>query len=312
MRLFVTICTRERPDKLLRCLSSLARDACPDAVALWIVVIENEPAPSLGPRLARLAAEARLSLIHVHEPRIGISFARNRGVDEALARGADWIAFLDDDEEVVPGWLHAMYDAVARDDADVLVGEVIARIPEPRPRWLAPPHPAKHVDGALLVNAASNNTLARARLFRSQGGGFRFDEALGLTGGEDVALFGRINASGAAIRWTASAKVEEPWPPVRLTLRWQLRRVYSTTVNLIRVDRRDMGVARVLAKWGAKAVVDALRGMGMVILGALAWPVAGGFGERSMFKGAKKLAGAVGLAAGTIGLCVERYRKVDE
>ena len=87
--LSVVICTRDRPRELHRCLGALrAQHAAP----LEIVVVDNS-----AQRSAQATCEAFPEVRYVHEPRPGLSIARNAGI--AASRGS-LIAFTDDDVEV--------------------------------------------------------------------------------------------------------------------------------------------------------------------------------------------------------------------
>ena len=91
--LSVVVCTRDRPRELDRCLRALrAQHSAP----LEVVVVDNSEQRSAQP-----ICEAFPDVRYVHEPRTGLSVARNAGI--AASRGAV-IAFTDDDVEVHPGW----------------------------------------------------------------------------------------------------------------------------------------------------------------------------------------------------------------
>ena len=91
--LSVVVCTRDRPRELDRCLRALrAQHSAP----LEVVVVDNSEQRSAQP-----ICEAFPDVRYVHEPRTGLSVARNAGI--TASRGAV-IAFTDDDVEVHPGW----------------------------------------------------------------------------------------------------------------------------------------------------------------------------------------------------------------
>jgi len=91
----VVIPTRNRPDMVTRAVeSALAQTYAP----LEVIVIIDGPDPATEERLAALA-DPRLVVIPLQKNR-GAAGARNLGVERA--RGA-WIAFLDDDDEWMPG-----------------------------------------------------------------------------------------------------------------------------------------------------------------------------------------------------------------
>lgn len=95
----VVICTRDRPESLLRTLRDVA---VLKYSPFEVIVVDNAP-KSEATRTAfndEFAGDSRFH--YVREPRPGLSCARNRGLAEATA---DIVAFTDDDVRVDPGWL---------------------------------------------------------------------------------------------------------------------------------------------------------------------------------------------------------------
>src|SRR5215213_8300081 len=105
----VVISTRNRAALLRRCLEGVTNQVRPP---LEIVVVDNTRGDE-ATRAVALEAGAR----YIVEPVIGVSRARNRGLD--TARG-DIVAFLDDDAVPDQTWLHALVD----DFGDARVGAV--------------------------------------------------------------------------------------------------------------------------------------------------------------------------------------------
>jgi len=72
----------------------------------------------------------------LHEPRPGLSRARNRALEECA--DDEVICFVDDDAVLGPGWLELMGDAWGRVDDRVacIGGPIRARFVDPRPPWL--------------------------------------------------------------------------------------------------------------------------------------------------------------------------------
>jgi glycosyltransferase involved in cell wall biosynthesis len=98
-RCSVVVCTRDRPDDLLRCLASLAGQDHPD-FAVWVV--DNSAGCDLT-RKATASFSADLDIRYVVEPRPGLSRARNAALRQDLA--GDIVAWIDDDEVADPIWL---------------------------------------------------------------------------------------------------------------------------------------------------------------------------------------------------------------
>lgn len=120
LRYSVVVATYNRPAKIAVCLRALLRLDYPRGAYEVIVVDDGSPAP-LDAVVAEVLAEhpegtARVRL--TRQANGGAAAARNHGV--RLAEG-EWIAFTDDDCEVLPDWLHA-FDAARRQHPGALLG----------------------------------------------------------------------------------------------------------------------------------------------------------------------------------------------
>ena len=98
-RCSVVVCTRDRPDDLRRCLTSLAIQDHPN-FAVWVV--DNAPANGLTRQIVE-SADADMEIHYVAEPRPGLSRARNKALKSNLE--GDVVAWLDDDEVADSLWL---------------------------------------------------------------------------------------------------------------------------------------------------------------------------------------------------------------
>jgi len=113
-RLSVIVCTRDRPELLAKCLASLCAQARPPGE---IVVVDNS-----ADRTAEAVAAAHPTTVYVHEPRPGLSRARNTGI--AAARG-ELAAFTDDDVELPANWTAEIVRAFDDPQVDAVTGLVL-------------------------------------------------------------------------------------------------------------------------------------------------------------------------------------------
>jgi GT2 family glycosyltransferase len=221
-QLSVIIATRDRADYLAAMLESFASE--------WehvreLLVVDNgsrDGTPALLEETKRVWP--KLASLHVPEP--GKSLALNRGI--AATSGA-YVAFLDDDVLVQPGWARAIERAFTTSDCAGVQGR-IRLAAEAR----ADPHKAAlarryktlpiidlgsdassaRVNVRVLVGA--NMAVRREALVRAGG----FDETLGpgRTGfGEDTKLGRAIVAGGGALAYVPDACVEHVYDPARMT-----------------------------------------------------------------------------------------------
>jgi GT2 family glycosyltransferase len=109
----IVILTRHAPQRLERCLDSLAR--LPDPVSREILVLLNGADDDV-----RAAVDAQADRIRILESSVNLGFAAGCNLAAAAATGR-YFLFLNDDTEVEAGWLQALVEIA---DADPRVGAV--------------------------------------------------------------------------------------------------------------------------------------------------------------------------------------------
>lgn len=126
----VVVCTRERPDALRRCLSSLIAQRYPH---FRILVVDNAPTSTATAEVVREAAGGG-PVEYLLAPAAGLSHARNAAV--AAAPG-EILAWTDDDVEADPYWLSEVARALhEHPEADVVCGVVVpAELDTPAQLW---------------------------------------------------------------------------------------------------------------------------------------------------------------------------------
>lgn len=244
MKIAVCVATYLRPvmlSNLLRSLADLVLETpAPEVV---VVVVDNDASGS-----AELVVQARRPafpwpLLFAVERTRNIALARNRGVALALAAGADWIAFVDDDEEVSPRWLAELLRVQSAHAADVVAGPVVNVYPPDTPRWVIAGGLPRHVrrpTGATSPGAETANALVSRRVLASIDG--PFDPRFGRSGGSDSHFFLRARLAGARIVWADEAVVHETIPVSRATPGWFLRRAFRVGNAGVRVARAVLPV----------------------------------------------------------------------
>lgn len=218
----VVVCTRDRPESLMKTLKDLA---ALNYSPFEVVVVDNAPS-SEATRDAVLGCFGNDSRFrYVCEPRPGLSRARNRGIAEAIG---DYVAFTDDDVRVDQWWLDGiMRGFQASPDAACVTGMIAtAEINNAiqlyfhiRADWGTSCERRlfdlfENSDDSPLYpytvgrfGAGANFAITRTAL-KEIGS---FDEALGAgapsAGGEDLNIFMRVILSGHCLVYEPSAVV---------------------------------------------------------------------------------------------------------
>jgi succinoglycan biosynthesis protein ExoM len=295
---------------LQHCLQSIGSQIVSPEVKLEVVVVDNEGEPNSLSLVQDFSARCRFPLHYVHEPRRGIPQARNAALEKCQNLAADWIAFTDDDCWVSPTWLAGLLDAAGRYKADVVYGRREFLFPMPLPFWAMRPEQGTYAEGEQLTYAATHNVLFAAWLIGRDGqAGMRFDERL--LHGEDTDFFHRAALRAARIVYSAEPLVLETVSADRATLNYQTRRAYHYAASRSYFHRRYKGAATATLKLATRCIFQAPIAVTRLAAAPLAWPFSEDAFRSLVSKGAARLAGAAGAAAGLLGFDGNPYRSID-
>ena len=297
----VAVLTFRRNAQLAQLLPLLIEQAAMVQPPAEVLVVDNDP------HAAAATIAGQWAVTYVHEPRPGISAARNRALDHAAEAGA--LVFIDDDGIPAPG--------LARH-----IGRTLARMAvrcRRRPRgadlggapvssWVrasAAFAPAVHPTGASMPGAGTGNLLLDVPQIARMG--VRFEESLGLTGGEDTMFTHTLVSRGGAIRWCQDAVVADIIAPDRVTRSWILRRDLraGTTWSAMELTLAGSGRRRMCTRASllARGVIKVPLGVAGLALGTIA---------RDRVRAASGLRTAVsylGMLCGAVGYYPQEYRR---
>lgn len=265
IRLSLIIATYNRAEQLMVTLDSVARQTL--SADRWeCIVVDNNSKDDTRQRVEAFAAEhPQLNMVYHLERNQGLSHARNAGI--AKAQG-DIIAFVDDDERIVPEFVEAyveLFDSKA--DAMSAGGKIVAEYPTGRPEWMSryTEQPiANPMDFGSEVKLfpkrripGGGNMAMRRSVFEEVG---VFNTNLGRTGGrliggEESDLFERMAERGMACYYVPRAVMYHIIPESKLQPDYFERLSYNTGISQrLRAEMRGRKVrlyVMEVAKWCA-------------------------------------------------------------
>lgn len=286
----ICVATFGRPDLLRPCLTSIIESVvCVTRYRVTIIVVDNHESVAVEPLLRDLSGVHDLELVLCHEPRPGIPFARNKALVEALARDADFIAFIDDDEVVDREWFDQIMSAVDQGGVDVVSGAVFIKDNRLIPKY--PKRPTER-DRAETDNVVFRSWLARA---------LRFDESFAYCGGSDNLFFRQAYELGARIRTCESAIVTESLSPARRSWIWRIRRQWRYGIVSTMIEKR--------LQRGRRPVQILIMGMIQMPLGVAQWLTDLVLGRELGMRGLDRFVRGAGMLAGLAGLRYDEYKR---
>jgi glucosyl-dolichyl phosphate glucuronosyltransferase len=253
----IVVCTRNRAELLDNALGALLQiDYPPERVEL--IVIDNGSSDGTRDVAARRAERSRFAFRYVHEPRVGISVARNRGIAEARGR---YVLYSDDDQKVDPAILREYAGVLGEHRVDAVQGAIELEFSAPRPRWLHGELAAflgetqRLTAGRFGGDLQTGNLLLRRELFQHIEG-FREDLGKGAGGySEDTELSQRLHASGFAVHAAPGARQWHVIGPDRTTPRFLRRTAFEKGLS-----HAAMGEPRLLLE-SRRAAASSIRNL---------------------------------------------------
>jgi glycosyltransferase involved in cell wall biosynthesis len=229
----IVICTRNRSAMLADVIASLRQQEYPPAL-YEILVVDNASTDDTRQETEHLQQFEGHPIRYIYEPRLGLSYARNTGAEQA--RG-DIVVYIDDDAIATPGWLTWLAKGFELDPNIVGVGGGIELQWEgERPSWLP-----QELESYLACTAKLDNTMrvldngvsligcnmAFLRSCFGKVGGFSIYLGAGssLTGfGEEDEFCQRLWRHGKRLAFVPEALVYHRVFPERMTRRYMLHR----------------------------------------------------------------------------------------
>jgi GT2 family glycosyltransferase len=262
----VAICTRERPEDLLRTLGAVAPFL---EAGHHILVVDNAPRTSR----TREVVERFRGVRYVCEPTVGLNVARNRAMREA---STDLVAFTDDDAVPEAEWLDALIANFGdprvlcatgltlpielETEAQELFEELSPFGRGFRRRIFDGQHDNPVEVGR--VGAGANMALRRATVDLVGPFDERLDAGTPTQSGGDHEMFVRILAAGYQIAYDPAAvswhRHRRTYDELRDTLRGYGVGVYAMFTGLL-LERRELGVLRLAWSWFRAAHLPELR-----------------------------------------------------
>ena len=228
----IILCTYNRASRLPEVLESLAALKTGNELSHEILVVDNNSSDNTKDVIESVRAVYPGLIRYVFESRQGLSWARNKGIEEALG---GLIAFTDDDVIVDQNWLRALAIASTTYPHAGFGGRVLPKWDFSPPSWFIGSGPFKMTKGGAVVGhdlgdmpleykmgmqtPVGANMIFRRELFKCHGL-FRID--LGKTGkrvffGEDAEFYGRLLRAGEKLLYLPQAIIYHPVDSARMT-----------------------------------------------------------------------------------------------
>lgn len=226
----ILICTHNRAALLKHCLESFCHQTrMPENIEFLVVAnacsdATEETVKAFQQQLPNLAI--------VHEPRVGLSIARNTGAAHAQF---DWICYMDDDAKAHPDFIEKLLQNINSNKYDGFGGMFYPWYLQPKPQWLPEVFGRMNLlrdDAGPLPNGthvAGGISAFKKALVLQVGG---FPENIGMRGntigyGEENEMQQRMQDAGAIIGFDPDWKMDHLVADYKMKTQWHLQRAFA-------------------------------------------------------------------------------------
>ncbi len=229
----LVVCTYNRADLLPECLKSLSEQtADPD---LFEVIIVDNNSNDDTEAVCRSFTERNRNFRYIHEPRQGLSHARNTGYQEA---NSPWICYIDDDAKAFQNYIERILHVIQHYDFDCFGGIYHPWYKYGKPKWYKDSYGSKPPErediGTLASGYVSGGVMVvKKAVLESLGG---FSPEIGMSGesisyGEEVLLQVRMRKSGMHIGFDPGLQIYHLVNAHKLNVPWFLKSAYANGLD---------------------------------------------------------------------------------
>jgi|SRR5690554_1926575 len=274
----IVICSYNRSELLIESLQSLIKDDSPKN-SFEIIVVDNNSSDNTESAVKEfISNHSTHNLRYVKETQQGLSYARNRGIQEAVA---PLVSFVDDDVIVGKNFIQIWLDFFASHPHAIGAGgRIKVQFDDPRPNWMPElmlPLFGKHNLGKEIKKYSGGrfplggNMVYRKDAFEKAG---VFNTDLGrkgneLDGGEEKDIYLRIAQLNDSIFYVPNAYLWHRVGAQRLTKDYVKGQAFGVGKS-IAVILQDKSTSTVISKWGSeifKFAVSIGLSIGYILIG---------------------------------------------
>jgi len=298
MLVSVCIATYKRPEQLKNLLEGLGKLTFDriESPQLEIVIVDNDSSGSARTVCDDFREKLPFDLKYDIEPKQGVTYARNRTIENA-SENSDFVAIIDDDEVPDSSWLEELLVVQGRSEADIVTGPVFPRYEDKNiPEWVIRGEffePIFLETGSSMDVAFTNNVLIRTRILKELDE--VFDNRLAVKAAEDTHLFMRLHKAGHRIVWANDAIVREAIPISRTNMNWILSRGYWGSSSHSLFERDFYPSFKV-------QTIRFIKGCGLIVMGAFFIFPAIFQGKHMVVKRLENIYRGVGMLSGLVGI----------